>query len=1120
MKRKVCAMLMTVLMTASMCMPVFAEGANTVPVVTTNADEETGHAEETDSLEEINSLEKTGNLEDAGSWYYGAGWEFQYSGAENSAVSVEDGKVKVTVDYSADMDKDYSKMAISDWNDDGIQFESVTKITLDFCYDETKMTGGGFKMAVNSDALNVNDTILDLEKAETVDGIKKLPVILECDEANGTVNGITFCLIGVNTDYKGDIWLDNIRFISEEQKPASDVKVWDFEDDTVQGWHFNNSWATDSYHGATEDVCSVEDGKLKVNMDYSGDVDNGWVQPAISVSPEGGIDFSGSAMLGFELYFEKDAMTTGNITIKGVAGDVLKDQMSGIKNMETEDLGNGLVKAVINFEIDSAAANKETPDKLMILMVGNNTDYKGALYFDNIRLYTPVVEDVYVDAAEKAETETNISGNGSALTVNGNSYDYANEIALADPDADAATKALYQYLKAIGQSDAALYGHMEDTVLKAGASDLSDSDTKDITGSLAAINGLDCGGLFSGFVSKYNARYPGQEQLPDTTEGNIKAAALLSNEAVREGAVMTLSCHMPNFAFAVQKNSTAAKTYDRYDYSSADSYHLKGDCMNQILPGGAYNPQFTAFLDLVAEYAEQVDGPVLFRPFHENTGSWFWWGKAFCDAETYKSVFKYTVEYLRDIKDVHNLLYVYGPGSEATTMQEYEERYPEDEFVDMVGFDTYDDKASADENYSFMKNFETVVKLTDQFAKEHNKLFAVTETGITNSAMKKTGNERPEWFTEILDIITKPEYDCAYYMVWSNYDSKSNYYTPFVVSKAEDGILHGHELMDGFLRFYNNEKSIFAADQEQVINGEKPASPSVNQWGATGYITTPTAGKRILSATDITAQLSEGTTDVHFAVSNGTKEIKLVTDVDGRTATARLTDEILSQLGEAANGKIILYQQDKKLAEITAIFNIGEKEPDPYMVDDFESYFGMDNMLNRVWATNKASGSTIVLNLTNKEGEAQDGYAMKFTYKESSEGWAGATINKNVDWSDCNALQFWTIPDGKQQKTVIQIQANHTCYEVYLNLYDDYNLRGGKPTLVTIPFSEFCQRDTAGNPKGGLVNDCGQVTSFGLWVNAVDNEYFEGDTVEGSIWYDNITAIRTDSETAVFADPE
>lgn len=894
---------------------------------------------------------------------------------------------------------------------------------------------------------------------------------------------------------------------------------WDFEDDTTQGWYFDNSWAQDSYHGATENVCSVEEGKLKVDLDYSEDADNGWVQPAISISPESGIDFSGASTLEFEMYFLKDAMNTGNITVKGVAEDTLNEQMSGIKDMAAEDVGNGLTKTVFNFQINTSAVKEKPLDKLMILLVGNNTDYKGPLYFDNIRIYTPDAEDVYVDATVKAVTETNVSENNSVLTVNGNSYAYADEIWLADPDADDSVKALYQYLKAMGESEAALYGHMEDTVLKAGSLELSESDTEDLTGSLAAVNGLDCGGLFSGFASKYNARYPEKEQLPDTTEGNIKAAALLSNEAIKDGAIMTLSCHMPNFAFATEKDSSAEKTYERYDYSSADSYNLKGDCMNQILPGGEFNPQYMAFLDLVAEYAEQVDGALLFRPFHENTGSWFWWGKAFCNAETYKSVYKYTVEYLRDVKGVHNLLYVYGPGSEATTLEEYGERYPGDEFVDMVGFDTYDDKASADESYLFMKNFESVVKLTDQFAKDHNKLFAVTETGIANSAMKKTENERPEWFTEILNIITKLEYDCAYYMVWSNYDSDSNYYTPFVVSKTEDGTLHGHELMDGFLRFYNNKKSVFAADQKQVVCEIKPTAPSVNDWGATGYITAPIAGKRILSATDVTAQVGKDVTDVYFAVSNGTQEFKLNTSVEERIASAKLTDEILKKLGEATNGKVILYSQDTKLAEITVIFNIEEKESDIYMVDDFESYYGEDSMLTAAWAINKSSGSDIELNLTEQE-ETQDGYAMKLTYSESSGGWAGATINKEVDWSACNALQFWTIPDGKQQKTVIQIQANNTCYEAYLNLYDDYNLRAGKATLVTIPFSEFCQRDTEGNPKGSLVNDCGQVSSFGLWVNATDNEFFEGDTVDGSIWYDNITAVTTDRETAVFANPE
>lgn len=886
--------------------------------------------------------------EESGKWYYGEGWEYNYSGAAKSSVVQEDGMVKATVDFHADADKDYSKMAVSHWNDDGIQFEDTTQVSFDFYYDEAKMTKGGFKIAVNSDVLNVNDTPMDLGKAETVEGtLKKLPVTLECDAANGSVNGVTFCIIGVNTDYTGELWLDNIRFVS------------------VQG------------------------------------------------------------------------------------------------------------------------------------------------------------PDVYVDAKEKAATKTALAATASALNVNGKDYAYATDIQLADPQASASAVALYQYLQTVGKSDGALYGHMEDTVLKAGAAELSDSDTKDMTGSLSAINGFDCGGLFDGFAEKYNKRHPDKEPLAQTTEGDIKAAALLTNEAMADGAIMTISCHMPNFAFATEKNASADKTYDRYDYTKADSYNLNGDCMNQILPGGKFHAQFTAFLDLVAEYAKQVDGAVLFRPFHENTGSWFWWGKAFCDAQTYQGVYRYTVEYLRDEKDVHNLLYVYGPGSEAATVEEYGERYPGDAFVDMVGFDTYDDKASNEESYSFLKTFESVVKVTDQFAKAHNKLFAVTETGISNSAMKKTGNQRPEWFTEILDIITKPEYDCAYYMVWSNYDAKGNYYTPYVASKAEDGTLHGHELLDGFLRFYNNPKSIFAADQKEAVYGQaRPAAPKITGWGDTGYITAPTAGNRILEETTVSAQLSAGVKDASFKVSNGNKEIQLETSVAGRVASAKLTADILAQLGEAANGKITLYSGEEKLAEITVIYNIPEKDPDPYLVDDFESYYGADAMLSSAWATNKASGSNITLSLDAEAGRAQEGYAMKFAYSETSGGWAGATITKEVDWSACNALQFWTIPDGKKQKAVIQIQANDTCYEVYPNQYEDYTARAGKPTLVTIPFSEFGQRDTQGNPKGGLVKDCASVSSFGLWVNAVDNEFFEGDTVSGTIWYDNITAVQTDATEVSFTDPQ
>lgn len=71
--------------------------------------------------------------------------------------------------------------------------------------------------------------------------------------------------------------------------------------------------------------------------------------------------------------------------------------------------------------------------------------------------------------------------------------------------------------------------------------------------------------------------------------------------------------------------------------------------------------------NMIAAYGKALEDDnisVMFRPFHEGTGSWFWWGRAFCDQESFKNLYKYTVEYLRDIKGVHNFMYVYGPSTE------------------------------------------------------------------------------------------------------------------------------------------------------------------------------------------------------------------------------------------------------------------------------------------------------------------------------------------------------------------------------------------------------------------------------------------------------------------------
>lgn len=896
-------------------------------------------------------------------------------------------------------------------------------------------------------------------------------------------------------------------------KPADveEVKrIWDFSDGT-QGWVYDDSWAGDGYHGSG--ACEQDPDKemLKISLDYSADVENGWSQTGISFTEEAGIDYSPYKVLNFDLYFDPEAYTTGQLTIKAYSDNVFQDQMCSMNQGVVEDV-DGLKMVNLSLVCDTGIAKTEKPETLMLIIIGNNTDYKGDIWFDNIKLSNIKEEKYLVDSTVLPETQTVLSTTGEALTVNGETCRYSDSVQLVDPEADPSVKALYQYLKAVGESDSTLFGHMEDTVLKAGAAPTSDSDTEDVTGSLSAINGLDCGGLFGGFASKYNERHEGA-YLPGDNAGNIQAAALFSNEAMEKGAIITLSSHMPNFSGSRVKKGEFEHTYDGFDYTPADSYDLTGDCMNQILPGGQYHEAFRAYLDFIADYAGQVNGPILFRPFHENTGSWFWWGKAFCDAETYKSVYKYTVEYLRDEKDIHNLLYLYGPGAEASTLEEYEERYPGDEYVDLVGFDTYDnDPVTDEEGYTFQDTFEELVRLTDEFAKKHGKLFAVTETGVASSgaALKETGNKRPKWYTEMLDIMTRPEYDCCYFMLWSNYSRTGSYYTPFVEEVNEDSTLFGHELLDPFIEFYNNEKSIFALDQKEILGRIVQGGmtePKMKEWGAlSGYMTSPVSGQRILEEMTFSARLNQEGADVEFRLAGDGGEQKIPTAVDGKSAEAVLDMETLEKAGATADGKVRLYAGETLLQEISAILNIAPPPEDPYVVDDFESYAGVTDMMLRSWSVNKDGGCTLEVS-NSTDCSFDGGHSLKFDYKETKNGWAGCEFPKTTDWSGCNCLQFWVVPDGKNQKTVVQINTSTGgSYEAYLQEYPEY-ASSAEPLLVTLPFEEF--RDK--NGKGALDSaNAANISGIGLWVNAIpDSEAIDQNgEVAGVLYYDCIRAIH------------
>lgn len=71
--------------------------------------------------------------------------------------------------------------------------------------------------------------------------------------------------------------------------------------------------------------------------------------------------------------------------------------------------------------------------------------------------------------------------------------------------------------------------------------------------------------------------------------------------------------------------------------------------------------------------------PVLWRPLHEASGGWFWWGAS--GAEAYKQLYVLLYDKLTNEYGLNNLIWLWN-GQDA-------EWYPGDEYVDIIGEDIY-----------------------------------------------------------------------------------------------------------------------------------------------------------------------------------------------------------------------------------------------------------------------------------------------------------------------------------------------------------------------------------------------------------------------------------------------
>lgn len=101
-----------------------------------------------------------------------------------------------------------------------------------------------------------------------------------------------------------------------------------------------------------------------------------------------------------------------------------------------------------------------------------------------------------------------------------------------------------------------------------------------------------------------------------------------------------------------------------------------------LIDGTPERASFYHDMDIIAEELKkfrEADTPILWRPFHESDGDWFWWGAK--GPETAKELYKLMFEYYTKVHRLNNLLWVWNC--------RLAEGYPGDEYVDVISVDIY-----------------------------------------------------------------------------------------------------------------------------------------------------------------------------------------------------------------------------------------------------------------------------------------------------------------------------------------------------------------------------------------------------------------------------------------------
>lgn len=164
--------------------------------------------------------------------------------------------------------------------------------------------------------------------------------------------------------------------------------------------------------------------------------------------------------------------------------------------------------------------------------------------------------------------------------------------------------------------------------------------------------------------------------------------------------------------------------------------HTDFDARQILIEGTKERDAFYHDMDAIAELLKpfcEKDIPILWRPFHESDGTWFWWGAQ--GPEVARELYKLMFDHYVNVHHLNNLIWVWNC--------RLAEGYPGDEYVDVISVDIYLEKYAPTD---YADDYEKLIKNTTD-----KKVAALAEVG----------------YMPDVKMLEKSRIPWAYYMTWS-----------------------------------------------------------------------------------------------------------------------------------------------------------------------------------------------------------------------------------------------------------------------------------------------------------------------------------------------------------------